>query len=137
MGAIAVLFLFVIMMLEIKAIDSIRLYDFNRFNQAMVYLIFFSIPFIMSFILASNMLTDNFLDAEENNNSLFDSLFDLQTFGQVIYNYYVTCILLGGLILLVAILGAVTLTLSLGRTKQIKLPERQLSRSENFLSFFK
>jgi NADH-quinone oxidoreductase subunit J len=136
-GAIAVLFLFVIMMLEIKAIDSIRLYDFNRFNQAMVYLIFFSIPFIMSFILASNMLTDNFLDAEENNNSLFDSLFGLQTFGQVIYNYYVTCILLGGLILLVAILGAVTLTLSLDRTKQIKLPERQLSRSENFLSFFK
>lgn len=136
-GAIAVLFLFVIMMLEIKIIDSSRLYDFNFIKQAAVYIFFSTIPFLLAVLISSQMLTDNYLNFEENCNVAFDLVFDLQVIGQVIYNYYILCVLLGGLILLVAIIGAIILTLNMDNHKQIKLAGRQLARSENFLSFFK
>lgn len=136
-GAIAVLFLFVIMMLEIKIIDTSRVYDFNFVKQAVTYLFFSIIPFLLAIVVSSQMLTDNFLNFEENCNVSFDIIFDLQVIGQVIYNYYILCVLLGGLILLVAIIGSITLTLNMDSNKQIKLAGRQLSRSENFLSFFK
>jgi len=136
-GAIAVLFLFVIMMLEIKIIDTSRVYDFNFVKQAVTYLFFSIIPFLLAIVVSSQMLTDTFLNFEENCNVSFDIIFDLQVIGQVIYNYYILCVLLGGLILLVAIIGSITLTLNMDSNKQIKLAGRQLSRSENFLSFFK
>jgi NADH:ubiquinone oxidoreductase subunit 6 (subunit J) len=125
------------MMLEIKIIDTSRVYDFNFVKQAVTYLFFSIIPFLLAIVVSSQMLTDNFLNFEENCNVSFDIIFDLQVIGQVIYNYYILCVLLGGLILLVAIIGSITLTLNMDSNKQIKLAGRQLSRSENFLSFFK
>lgn len=136
-GAIAVLFLFVIMMLEIKILDSLRQYDFNIFKQILTYLAFSIVPFAFSILISSQMVTDNFLDFEENNNTSFDVIFDLQAIGQVIYNHYIICVLLGGLVLFVAIIGAIILTLNMDTNKQVKLSARQLARSENFLSFFK
>jgi NADH-quinone oxidoreductase subunit J len=136
-GAIAVLFLFVIMMLEIKIMDSLRLYDFDVFKQILIYLMFSSIVFWVSTFLSSQMLTDNYFDFEENCNVAFDLVFDLQIFGQIIYNYYILCVLLGGIILLVAVLGAIVLTLKLNNKQQVKSVVQQLARSENFLSFFK
>lgn len=124
-------------MLEIKIIDSSRLYDFNFIKQAAVYIFFSTIPFLLAVLISSQMLTDNYLNFEENCNVAFDLVFDLQVIGQVIYNYYILCVLLGGLILLVAIIGAIILTLNMDNHKQIKLAGRQLARSENFLSFFK
>ena len=125
------------MMLEIKILDSLRQYDFNIFKQILTYLAFSIVPFAFSILISSQMVTDNFLDFEENNNTSFDVIFDLQAIGQVIYNHYIICVLLGGLVLFVAILGAIILTLNMDTNKQVKLSARQLARSENFLSFFK
>lgn len=136
-GAIAVLFLFVIMMLEIKIIDYSRQYDFYIFNQIIMYLMFSLIPFFLSIIISSQMLADNFLESEENCSASFDLIIDLHAIGQALYNNYIFCVLLGGLILLVAIVGAIILTLNMENTLQNKLVARQLARSENFLSFFK
>lgn len=136
-GAIAILFLFVIMMLEIKIIDSFREYDFNIFKQMIVYLIFCLVPFFFSVLISLQMLSDNFLEIEENCSLSFDLIIDLQAFGQVLYNHYILCVLLGGLILLVAIIGAIVLTLNMNSNTKNKLITRQLARSENFLSFFK
>lgn len=125
------------MMLEIKIIDTSRAYDFNFIKQALIYLFFSIMSFFLATFISSLMLTDNYLSFEENCYVAFDLVFDLQVIGQVIYNYYIICVLIGGLILLVAILGAVILTLNMASEKQIKLASRQLARSENFLSFFK
>lgn len=136
-GAIAVLFLFVIMMLEIKIIDSHSHTDFNFFKQILIYLMFAFVPFFFSILISHQMLTDNCLEFEDNLNASFDLVIDLQAIGQVLYNHYIFCVLLGGLVLLVAIIGAITLTLDINSNKQSKLTARQLARSENFLSFFK
>jgi len=124
-------------MLEVKIIDSLRQYDFHLFKQAILFLIFSLVPVFFSFLISFDTLTDNFLDLEENCNNSFDFIVDLQCLGQAIYNDYIFCVLLGGLVLLIAILGAILLTLNLKAKKEIKLVPRQLARSENFLAFFK
>ena len=56
---------------------------------------------------------------------------------QSLYNYYLVCFLLAGLILLVAMVGAIVLTLNFSSQRRNELVSRQLSRSDNFLAFFK
>jgi NADH:ubiquinone oxidoreductase subunit 6 (subunit J) len=93
--------------------------------------------FWVATLISSQMARENYVDFEENCNVAFDLVFDLQIFGQIIYNYYIICVLLGGIILLIAVLGAIVLTLNLNGNQQSKLAVQQLARSENFLSFFK
>jgi len=135
-GAIAVLFLFVIMMLEIKIINSKRFYDFNFLGEFLTYLMVSSGPLIFSFLFSKEILNDNILIFEEDFSISYDVGADLQILGQVLFNNYTVCVLVGGLVLLVAILGAVVLTFN-SQNKRIKLASKQLSRSENFLIFFK
>jgi NADH:ubiquinone oxidoreductase subunit 6 (subunit J) len=125
------------MMLEIKIIDYFRQYDFNAFKQIITYLIFSLVPFFFSVTLSLQMFSDNLLEFEENCDVSFDLLIDLQAVGQVLYNHYIFCVLLGGLVLLVAIIGAIVLTFNMNNKAQKKITARQLARSENFLSFFK
>jgi NADH:ubiquinone oxidoreductase subunit 6 (subunit J) len=125
------------MMLEIKIIDYFRQYDFNILKQIVLYLIFSLVPFFFSVGISLQILTDNFLEFEDNCSVSFDLVIDLQAIGQVLYNHYILCVLLGGLILLVAIVGAIVLTLNMNINLHNKLTARQLARSENFLSFFK
>lgn len=133
-GAIAVLFLFVVMMLNVKI--------FSTLNS-------FYIPFILlgSFIL----LTQLFLIIEKaffgfgnlsetgiySFQNLVDNITNIDALGQGLYNYFVPCFLLAGIVLLVAMIGAIVLTLNFRSHRKNELVYRQLSRSENFLSFFK
>jgi len=64
-------------------------------------------------------------------------LTSIDVLGQILYNYYLLCFLLAGLILLVAMIGAIVLTLNFRSQRKNELVSRQLSRSENFLAFFK
>ena len=66
-----------------------------------------------------------------------DNLGNIDVFGQALYNYYLVCFLLAGLILLVAMIGAIILTLNFKSKRKNELVFRQLSRSDNFISFFK
>jgi hypothetical protein len=70
--------------------------------------------------------------------NMFDAGYDAQIFGQVLYNYYLVYVLLAGLMLLVAVIGAIVLTLEFNsNSTRPQIIDKQLSRKENFLSFRK
>jgi NADH-quinone oxidoreductase subunit J len=134
-GAIAILFLFVVMMLNVKIYSSQN--------------IFFNFPFL--FLTGCLVLLQVFLmfdtmigDADygmvclpyEFTNS-WDTLYSIDTLGQSLYNYYLSCFLLAGFILLIAMVGAIVLTLNFSSHRKSELVSRQLSRTTNFLAFFK
>jgi NADH-quinone oxidoreductase subunit J len=131
-GAIAVLFLFVIMMLNIK------LYSFVKLSNLPIFFLSFCIILIELFFLFKDLFNSITLDTLNffEFSSLIDSLSNIHIFGQVLYNYYLICFLLAGLLLLIAMIGAIVLTLNF-KIKKKEIIFRQLSRSDNFLSFFK
>jgi NADH:ubiquinone oxidoreductase subunit 6 (subunit J) len=120
-GAIAVLFLFVVMMLNIRVTELKE--SFVRYVPigGLVLIIFFVeissvingdlVPF---FSQAS--LNYNFILLEKNlsliiwSNNL-NSLTNLEVIGELLYTYYFYCFLLASLILLIAMIGAILLTM--------------------------
>ena len=72
-----------------------------------------------------------------NNIFNFDSLNNIDILGQVLYNYFLVCFLLAGLILLIALIGAIVLTLRFNTFQKKQHVFRQLSRTDNLFSFFK
>jgi NADH-quinone oxidoreductase subunit J len=111
-GAIAVLFLFAVMMLESKFMDLSR--------NSMRYL---PIGFLFSTILLSPLLreisihfeqnayfTSIHLNSYQNWFDLVDSITDIESYGQVLYSYFVLQFLISGLILLLVLIATVYLT---------------------------
>ena len=130
-GAIAVLFLFVVMMLNIK------IYSKQSFN--FIPLIIF-ISVLLSSILFLNLeiIFSSDVTLSAYNFFFLDSLSNIDVFGQVLFNYYMIGVLLSGLILLVAMLGAIILTLNFKNPRKPENVTRQLARSDdNVLSYFK
>ena len=120
-GAITVLFLFVIMMLDIKQTKN------NRFNYISICL-FMGISFLIETFVSINF--QNFQDINEYNNWIFylDNIVNTETIGQVLYTYFSPFFLLAGIILLIALIGAIVLTIK--DKKKIKQKTfRQLSRN--------
>lgn len=131
-GAIAVLFLFVVMMLNVK------IFSFDLSEYYSLLFLFVVIFFIQSFAIVSKVFI-----LPENQNIYsnlpkfsFDSLNNLNILGQVLYNYYISCFLLAGLVLLVAMIGSIALTLNFSSKRKTELLYKQLARSENYFSFF-
>lgn len=130
-GAIAVLFLFVVMMLNVK----------SGFNAIFIYkpLIILSTIILVTQIFLN--IGNFFYDASINktmysNYSVFlDSLTNIDIFGQALFNNFLICFLIAGLILLVAMIGAIVLTFVFKSEKKNELFFKQLSRSDNSLSF--
>lgn len=134
-GAIAVLFLFVIMMLNIK---NERKEELNM--NAKVFLSVITFTIISSyFYLAINVFNaeDLFLSRQLNLVSLIDNMTNIDLMGQVLFNYYLVAFLLAGLVLLIALIGAIVLTVRFNNAETSQLVYRQLSRVDNNLSFFK
>jgi NADH-quinone oxidoreductase subunit J len=121
-GAIAVLFLFVIMMLNVKE-DNI---DVN-FQELLVPPFFFFLFYLVTKGTFSNWNSTNFF-------FLFDDLTNINMLGQLLYNYSLIDILIAGFVLLVAIIGPVVLTFDFNNKKSI-VAYRQLARSENVITF--
>jgi NADH-quinone oxidoreductase subunit J len=143
-GAIAVLFLFIIMMLNIKII-GISYKD----KKNLTLVIFFVFPFIIfiiflldSFFFFSqhySFFKESFFSIDIISGLKFDflnydSFNNIDVFGQTLYNYFLICFLIVGIILLIGLLGAIILT-SRFKNKNQKFAY-QLSRKDNFLSFF-
>ena len=133
-GAIAILFLFVVMMLNVKVYSSS-----NSF-----YLPFLSlgglILMLQTFLVLEKVFSNSTFwttNLPYNFNNYLDNLTSIDVLGQSLYNYYLVCFLLAGLILLVAMVGAIVLTLNFSSQRRNELVARQLSRSDNFLAFFK
>ena len=132
-GAIAILFLFVVMMLRVKLNDLeiltvlpislvINFYIYATFLSKFQPFTFYSNAFYSNFFIC-------FLNIEENITEIF-------TLGQVIYNYYIICFLIAGLILLLALVGSVILSLDFNKPHLNGVVFRKLSRTSNFVSFF-
>jgi NADH-quinone oxidoreductase subunit J len=137
-GAIAVLFLFVIMMLNVKIQDqhSLSLSIFK--NSYTIRFFSFYLVFILTFLVFKNIFSDYKNVTDVTTNILnFDSLNNIDVLGQFLYNYFLVSFLLAGLILLIALVGAIVLTLKFSSLQKGQLVYRQLSRTDNFLSFFK
>jgi NADH-quinone oxidoreductase subunit J len=141
-GAIAVLFLFIVMMLNIKAFTRTSL-------LYMVILEFFFCIFFLQISLtvdkyffcfdssfeAVNFVFDSFSNtAPYGFKSIFDNLSNIDVIGQTLYNYFLPCFLIVGFVLLIAMIGAIVLTLNFSSPRKNELISRQLSRSSNFLS---
>ncbi len=137
-GAIAVLFLFVIMMLNVKIHENIFSKLFNKnFRNTIIALFFVYLVSVVLFVYLKSIFHSQNLPLDMNNAALLiDSLNNIDVLGQVLYNYYLVCFLVAGLILLVALVGAIILTLRFNNVHKSQLTSRQLSRTDNFLSFF-
>jgi len=150
-GAIAVLFLFVIMMLNVKNQDvnenTENNYEFDTVISS-ILVGAFSIPsfFIYKYIyyLQYGSYKEKsfliFLETDDNISEvpfLIDELLNIEVIGQVLFNNYMICVLLAGIILLVALVGSIVLTLKFNNSEKSQIANRQLARNENFITFFK
>jgi NADH-quinone oxidoreductase subunit J len=127
-GALAVLFLFVVMMLNVKTYSS-------RITLITPLVLLIILLIGSQLLVYSSILLNNSPVAEAI--ASVDALGNLVVFSQVLYNFYLGCFLIAGMILLLAMVGAIILTLSFKSQRQAELSFRQLSRSNRFITFFK
>ena len=140
-GAIAVLFLFVVMMLDIKTTnltkDSLKYFPFGSF-VGIVFLteILIMIPKTFDNLnpYSNSFLSNFYLDWFFR----LDHLTDIASIGQVLYTDYILQFLIAGNILLLAVIGPVILTLTTSvKTSKKQVTFKQLSRSYKFVLFSK
>ena len=133
LGAIAILFLFVVMMLNIKhrELQTSKLY----FPVGMLIGSTILIEIYGAFSKVFSKYTN--VSGQEHNSYLnwydvLDSLPDLYVFGQIFYTHYVLQILIAGLILYLAVIGVAFLTVksAFSRTVNEQSIFRQLSRKD-------
>ena len=131
-GAVVVLFLFVIMMLDIQIINQ-------GLKEKIAYIpISFFICFcffIEIFILVSNSFSSyNILTKSSYYTEwhlLIDNITNVETIGQILYTYYSPFFLIAGIILLIALMGAVSLTMRKKKTFNQKVFEQLSRESKN------
>jgi NADH-quinone oxidoreductase subunit J len=133
-GAVAVLFLFVVMMLNTKKLIKKELSFFHycaiKFVGAFLFLCIDE-QIQLSFFNFSN---NNVILNEFNTRILnFDTFSNTQLIGQALFNYYGIAVLIAGFILLIALIGCIILTISI-RTK-LDATVKQLSRKNSSHSF--
>jgi NADH-quinone oxidoreductase subunit J len=133
-GAIAVLFLFVVMMLNVKIYSSDE-FSYLPFIFLGGFVLVIQVFLVLEKAFSNSIFWNTALPYNFEN--FLDPLTSIDVIGQSLYNYYLLCFLLAGLVLLVAMIGAIILTLNFSSKRQNELVSRQLSRSDNFLAFFK
>jgi len=131
-GAIAILFLFIVMMLNNKILS------FDPKNYYIMLFLMASIFSIQTFSTFFGIFKEfgNKLVHLELSTFLTDNLSNLNLLGQVLFNNYNTCFLLAGLVLLVAMIGAIVLSLNFEAHVKAQILYKQLSRSESYFYFF-
>lgn len=124
-GAISILFLFVIMMLKLKKINSF----FNIYSILIISCFFIELSFFVPFTLLEN---DNI---KINWYALYHILTNTEIFGVLLYTSYFSFVLVIGFILLVALISAVILTFPFSFCYKSKKTYQQLSKNSNILFF--
>jgi len=132
-GAIAVLFLFAVMMLDAKLQNLAR----NLFRYLPVGFFFalgFLVPMLHQISLKVGESKSFFIQSSYVNwYDLLDSTSDVDVYGQVLYSYFVLQFLVVGLILLVVLIGVVYLTNTYTSNRTVdQSTYKQLSVSSKF-----
>ena len=107
-GAIAVLFIFVIMMMNVRLVElNDQVLSYFPFSGLLLMLFLIEISsFAFSFFSQFSISLDN----SDWVNAL-NAMFNIQVIGSVLYTYYFYLFILCGFILLIAMIGSITLTL--------------------------
>ncbi len=130
-GAIAVLFLFVIMMLNIKVTNSIKdILKYFPIGNIIGFIFLIEIIFALTENVKINPYYNSFLfNIYTNWYEKIDSISDIVSLGQILYTYYILQFLVAGVILLIAVIGSVILTLKT-KDKTLKTQDtfRQICR---------
>lgn len=124
-GAISVLFLFVVMMLNIKLVElNEKIIQYLPIGIIIIIIFFFEVFYMINssiFVLNTDFL---FIFWENINNfilinlqyinfyTVLDTLNNISGIAQILYTKFIYLFLISGLILLVAMLGAILLTLN-------------------------
>jgi NADH-quinone oxidoreductase subunit J len=130
-GAIAVLFLFAIMMLDAK-LQNLRRNSFRYLPLGFLFAFGFLVPvaYLLSFDSNKTFVINNIY---ANWYDLIDSSPDVYVYGQVLYSYFALQFLLVGLILLVVLIGVVYLTNTYSTNKTMEQSTyKQLAISSKF-----
>lgn len=132
-GAIAVLFLFIVMMLDIKL---------NRNKSSLLQYLPFGLLFGCLFMFELYLSLDdlflqiNFKQTNTSWYTLIDTITNTELLGQILYNEFILCFLLCGILLLIAMLGAIILTQNFSSYKTNEIVTKQLSRGNNGIFLF-
>ena len=131
-GAIAILFLFAIMMLESK-LSNLSKNTIKYFPIGILFSIVLLLPIlnvVNIFFVDSSTVSDSFyVNNYQNWYDLIDSTYDVNVYGQILYSYFALQLLIAGLILLVVLIGVVSLTNSYEKQTKQQSTFRQLSRT--------
>lgn len=145
-GAIAVLFLFVIMMLNVKNHENENSGILNWLDEERPLLVFLTVVFVglpAGYIIKWTInrfhtpISSMLFEQNTNTVLMIDSLNNIDVMGQVLFNYFLVCFLLAGIILLIALVGSIVLTLRFNNSEKGQFVNRQLARTDNFLAFYK
>ena len=120
-GAIAVLFMFVVMMLDIKSLASKNELKHNILAFCSVFfVVIFSMFFLVNFF---GLNSQNFY-VNWYNEDIFS---EIEVIGHILYAHYTLQFLIAGLVLFLAVLGVVSLTVNFNE-KNTTSNIKQLSR---------
>jgi NADH-quinone oxidoreductase subunit J len=129
-GAVAVLFLFVVMMLDIKQIDKNEknIFFLLPINLIIGFIMLISIYLILFKDLTYN-LTENIYDFNHFNwFDILTPLSNIELIGQFLYTFGFFYFIQAGIILLLAMIGAIVLTMQKGQVIRRQHISEQLSR---------
>lgn len=104
-GAVAVLFLFVIMMLNIRFTDVIVQFKRNLFISIAVALIMFADLVLIIWLGTKNIILDN------NQFEITSGVTNTHAIGEILYTDYILPFQVSGIILFVAMISCITLTI--------------------------
>lgn len=133
-GAIAILFLFIVMMLEVKIGDnSLSFFANGPVNYLLIFFFFLEIasPLIQFIGSFDSVFLDSNYFFYVSWLEQIDYITNINLIGQLLYTYYFVYFLMAGLILYIAMIGALMLTLSLNRISKKQIVYKQLSRQSN------
>jgi NADH-quinone oxidoreductase subunit J len=133
-GAIAVLFLFIIMMIDLKISNKIN--NYLKYFSIGGFLGFFFFYEFFFFISNDNNLLNlsnnlQFLQLYNNWVIKIDNLNNLKCIGQFLYTYYSVHFVLAGFLLLLGIIGPILLTFNTNIFSKNQFIYKQLSVSHN------
>ena len=132
-GAIAVLFLFAVMMLDAK-LQNLARNVFRYLPLGFLFALGFLVPLLYQ-VFSNTESSKSFFTKSYYVNwyDLIDSIPDIEVYSQVLYSYFVLQFLVVGLILLVVLMGVVYMTNTYTSNKTVdQSTYKQLSVSSKF-----
>jgi NADH-quinone oxidoreductase subunit J len=130
-GAIAVLFLFVIMMINTKTKNK----TFWELNDIPIIITFSGILLTNIYVNFNEIFSKHpYLSEKHYFNFEYiplDNISNLESIGQVLFNHYYMAVFIAGLILLVALIGGIKLTIEFKKSKDTSNQNnKQLSKNK-------